>query len=490
MRSGYPRNEGGQALTEFVVVFPLFLLVIIFCIWLWEIGHVRLKLTEAARYTAWEATAYRLHDYNEKTREYEWSGLLDSQFNRMRLSVMSGAFIRYVNLDSSQMGMQTGRTVATWAPPKIWIPNDCGEIVGTIATLAGAGKLCGNEAEELIYGGPLVNLIARFAAVGFTVARAMSFSHPNLIAQALIAAGGATDFTGLTTPGGTPTDKAITSGGAGTALTGQLPYWNFNAYGYVHAYAQTTVKNEWFNVRIFGEPLFEREGITFTEHHSVMADSWRLNQVIGDYMNASEEKTRQELEKKNQEQAQQQQAEQNLLSKAWGAMKGTFSWFGEQKAKVFGVSGYWGQYSLWTYGDTGRGPYWNELSRLYFATPTAKITALSFIMLFKQIADMALFKLPAMTALATGLTDDDFLYPSLAVRRYGYDKEGEQRLGWAEVQEQGGTGKYHTLPFQQQNEETLKMRGDHYDGCKDEESMGCVPSLSSDSAWGSQIVRP
>jgi hypothetical protein len=487
--------ESGQALTEFVVVFPLFMLVIIFCIWLWEIGHVRLKLNEAVRYATWEATAYRLHDYNKKTSNVglELLQVLQTPFNAMRASVMGKTFIRYVDLDSSQMGVHTGRTVASWGPPQIWFPEECGAVIGSLAELAGKSQFCGNEAEELLPGGQAINLVARLAGIGFTVAQAMSLKKMNPIAQALIQVGGTTGFSGRTMPGKTPSDKAIPYGSASSAIVAGWPHWNFNQKGYVHVYGQIAVQNDWFNVEIFGEPLFPRRGVVLRAHYSLMADSWRLNQSLGDYDNKTEEDIREEMAEKAQRQMkrleEQQKGNRGLLNQAWGAVRGTFGWVGKQYGKLTGSQPLFGeQYDVFSFDNPERGGYWNEVNRLYFATPAAKVTALSFIQVFKQIADMALFKIPALTALATGLTDDDFLYPSLVVKRYKIE-DGSYEQGVVRRDEDKGEGIYHTLPFEAEHQETFEQRGKYYDGCKDQESMGCGASLSSDRAWGSQISR-
>ena len=48
---------------EFAIVTPLLILIIFFAVWFHELVHIKLKLQEAGRYAAWEATAYPLHDY-------------------------------------------------------------------------------------------------------------------------------------------------------------------------------------------------------------------------------------------------------------------------------------------------------------------------------------------------------------------------------------------------------------------------------------------
>jgi Flp pilus assembly protein TadG len=55
----------GQALVEFAIVAPLIVMILLFAIWFYELIHIKLKVQEATRYAAWEATAFPLHDYAE-----------------------------------------------------------------------------------------------------------------------------------------------------------------------------------------------------------------------------------------------------------------------------------------------------------------------------------------------------------------------------------------------------------------------------------------
>lgn len=92
-RYKYERQKG-QALTEMAVMIPVFVLLILFSFYFWEIIQTKLKLQEMTRYTAWEFTAYPLHDYQRDRQS-------DSMFSQVQDQIETEAMNRYDDLDSS-----------------------------------------------------------------------------------------------------------------------------------------------------------------------------------------------------------------------------------------------------------------------------------------------------------------------------------------------------------------------------------------------------
>ena len=227
-------DEGGQALVEFAIVLPLIVTIFLFAQWSWELVQVKLKVQEAARYAAWEATAYPLHDYDK--------GKADG-FSKMRNAVMADTILRYGDLDSSTK-FPTGTTIwsATWSPPMVFLTN---------------GQ------EEMVYGGAIVNLIFNIVSQVGALVGGLMYNSQNIFAMSLITSSSASS-------------AASGPGKAMAALFGPTE-WGFNKSGYVTARVGTYVQNNWFNVRLLGKPIFKNPGFLIYEKHGVLADSWRLN---------------------------------------------------------------------------------------------------------------------------------------------------------------------------------------------------------------------
>lgn len=84
--------QPGQSLTEFAIMVPIIVLVLWFSIYFSEIIQVRLKLQEAARFAAWEFTAYPMHDYDQGT---------GSRFDEVEEEITELTLDIYEDLDSS-----------------------------------------------------------------------------------------------------------------------------------------------------------------------------------------------------------------------------------------------------------------------------------------------------------------------------------------------------------------------------------------------------
>ena len=239
---GARRGEGGQALVEFAIVAPLVILVLFFAIWFVELVQVKLKVQEAARFAAWEATAYKLHDYDK-------GGSANSKlYSTMSAQVLQETRKRYANMDSAVNSPTSKRIFsASWTPPMV---------------------LMINKMEEQFPGGTIINMIMGIASALFDFFSAMSYKNANVVAMALVASG--------KNYGGARTDRMFGSA-----------EWGFNKNGYVSATVLTLVRNTWMN-RGVGKLFMKTDPfLVLTESHSLLADSWRLNSgvdVYGDTM--------------------------------------------------------------------------------------------------------------------------------------------------------------------------------------------------------------
>lgn len=231
-------DESGQALTEFVLIVPLFVMIYFFAQWSWELIQVKLKVQEAARYAAWEATSYPLHDYAKD----KFDGT-----SSMRTSVMASTALRYTYLDSSSHLLQSmphapQLLFASWTPPVALIEN---------------------QSEEMFYGGPFFNSVMSLGLDLGALITGYLYTNQNIVAQSLI----------------TSSKKNAIGKNPGKAMASLFGNddWGLNKKGYIKATVLVQVTNNWFNVRIGGKRIFGKSGFLIKEEHSVMADSWRMN---------------------------------------------------------------------------------------------------------------------------------------------------------------------------------------------------------------------
>ena len=231
-------DESGQALVEFAIVLPLIIMVFMFSMWFTELVQIKLKVQEAARYAAWEATAYPLHDYAKGP------SALTTLAGQATLAVSADTILRYSNMDSADNTPTFRVMSASWTPP----------LAFTI-----------NQQEEAVPGGGVVNFIFGLASTVFDLISALSFKNGNIVAMSLVAMG--KDY------GGARGDRIFGSA-----------QWGFNKRGYMKSMVSTWVTNQWFN-RGVGSMVLPNMGVMITESHAVLADSWRLNKgesVYGD----------------------------------------------------------------------------------------------------------------------------------------------------------------------------------------------------------------
>lgn len=225
----FVHETSGQALTEFALVVPSILLVITFSIWFTELVQIKLKVTEAARFAAWEATAYQQHDYKEGP------GALTKLANKMATGVAKDATSRYADMDSTTTALGATRFFAAqWTPP----------VVFAVSTQ-----------EEVVPGGSMVNFIFGTVMTVLDFIMTLTYKSVNPVDMSLMAFG---------------KGKA----GARADQTFGAPEWGFNRNGLVRSTAMTMVTNSWFKYGVAG--LMPDFYVMFTEEHSVLSDSWRL----------------------------------------------------------------------------------------------------------------------------------------------------------------------------------------------------------------------
>ena len=226
------RHEQGQALVEFAIVAPLIIMVLMFSIWFVELVQIKLKVQEAARYAAWEATSYKLHDYDKGQSE------LNKLSSEMTQKVAEEAMQRYGDLDSSSASPTLNNSIfaASWTPPLIFVVD---------------------QQEEAVYGGPIVNFLFGIAGTLFDFFSGLSYKSPNVFAQSLVAIG-------------------KDQGGAMSTRMFGSSEWGFNKRSYAMATVSVIVQNNWLN-RGVGKMVLPNWGAFLTERHAVLADPWHLD---------------------------------------------------------------------------------------------------------------------------------------------------------------------------------------------------------------------
>lgn len=491
----------GQALAELVIVIPLMIIIALFAHWIWEIVQLKLKVQEATRYAAWESTAFRLHHYGKP------DGDVALRFEQMRWTVTGETMLRYANMDSSIFGLHTRGLLAEWTPPRVYIPESCGSIIGQIANAFGS-EICGNDREELMYGDAQANMVLRFAEFGFGILRALTFTHANPVAWSLI--------------GGTSPDTVI--GGFGGAFQAYGPaQWGFNPNGYIHAGVLVRVRNSWGNVHVFGRPLFDGTILTLAEHHGVLADHWNLFDGRAVYGHGEHERLRDLGERRRE-----LYGEPTKGEKKEDAEKGFFGRVGDVLSIPGDVLGWAGSEvqqvtdsaAIDSLGDSSRPAYWDQLNRLYFGNQVARGIMKGYLGVFQALMGAATLGLSAFTSAAADLYPQDFTMPSLVSIPFVQDPDGTGAWGglarqsltgfWnreerkymqagEEVEDdkedegkedtkkkdaekpgmfRQGAMAYPTAPFLPVHQRTFKQRGRFFMGCPASQQRGCTDSLS------------
>lgn len=428
-------DERGQALVEFAVVVPLVVMVVLFAIWFYELIHVKLKVQEAARYAAWETTAFPMHSYMSGTGTgFSLPGLgnlggglggglpgafgqqvgqqVGQQINQQVSqlvpfggfglsaqavgTVSAETIVRYADMNSATL-LPTGSRMlsASWTPPLVYALD---------------------EMEEPIYGGPLVNLIFGVGGAIFDAISAMGFGHGNQVATSLIRAG-----------------KDM--GSAGTSRMFGDPEWNFNRRGYIHAKVAVAVRNEWFGSGV-GRMILPNAQVVLREEYGLLADDWGLQDGPGQ-IDA-----------------------------------------GDCRATDPRNPGYAPKCALW-----------QQVQRMYLVKSRAR-QVFTNRWLRPFVNEMRSVLGQTRTAL-NGPTVDEIGRPSVVSRPYakGENGTGDADAGKVEILEDTGVGRYDTAPTRGEYGRALRQRGKWFMGCRESMQLGCTDTLSQENPFGDYIVR-
>lgn len=518
-------NERGQALVELALVLPLFVTLLLFAQWLWEIGQIRLKAQEAARYAAWEATAYPLHDYRTSPLVGSLAGPLFEaipagtipgmprtapflRYAAMAMAVSLEATARYSDLDSVPNAQEGRRALlmARWKVPQVVVPPSCGQALGGALSALGVlggigdaggelvdtaldaaatrtGALCGDEREELIPGGPWANLLLNLAGPVAMMFRAASYAsdlrHAADSTVAPMALGMAATMIGLTSAS---TNLGVgAAGGAGATTFAGPASWGFNHRGYVRAYAVFDVLNPWFDLRLAGARIFARRTLRIIESHGVLADSWRLNEggavVPGKAPVVPFAPGDREAEA----------AASDLQKGLLGEATDTLGAYAKQASDWLQSAN-----SLMTVGTAQpqEPGFRAQVERMYFQNEATRGVAKNFLKLMHLAFQASGGFLGYLQGLPQVPEVDDWMKAAVVSVPYGIDpKTGKTAGGTIAVPEDFGPRSYNTAPTIGEYGATLRQRGRFFMGCPDPEQLGCTDTLVKHNPFGSYLPR-
>jgi hypothetical protein len=94
MRARFEIRRRGQAITEFALVVPVMIVIILYSLYFTELVRANLKMQEASRFLAWEMTSYALDDYGAQSPNNTQA------FTTARDLAITDALKRYKDLDS------------------------------------------------------------------------------------------------------------------------------------------------------------------------------------------------------------------------------------------------------------------------------------------------------------------------------------------------------------------------------------------------------
>lgn len=519
-------GERGQALVEVALVLPLFVMLLLFAQWIWEIGQIRLKAQEAARYAAWEATAYPLHDYRTSPLVSGLAGGLWGaipagtipgmpqtapflRYAAMAMAVSLEATARYSDLDSVSNTAEGRRALlmARWKVPQVVVPPSCGQAIGgalsALGVLGGlgdagaelvdtaldaaatqAGALCGDQREELIYGGPMANLLLNLVGPLAMLVSAANYTadlaHATTSAVAPLALGMATTMIGLSSAS---TSLGINeAGGAGATTFAGPASWAFNQRGYVRAYAVFDVLNPWFDLKLAGAPIFARRTLRIIESHGVLADSWRLNEggaVVHGKAPAALAFAPGDREA--------EAAASDLQKGLFGEATGVLGALGKQGAEWLEQA-----QALMTVGTAQpQEPGLRaQVERMYFQNEATRGVVKSLFTGIRAILHATGGYLGYVQGLPRLPEGDDWLKAAVVSVPYLIDpKTGKTAGGVIAVPEDYGPRLYNTAPTIGEYGATLRQRGRYFMGCPDPEQLGCTDTLAKHNPFGSYLPR-
>lgn len=367
------RDDSGQALVEFAIAAPLIVMVLLFAIWFVELIQIKLKVLETARYAAWEATSYPLHATGEGPSKL--SGLA----SQMRTGVQVETTLRY--------GPQLGKRLLSAQ----------GKIPAITLT---------QSQEELVYGGPIVNLLFGIAGSLYDFFSGRSYTHVNAYAQALVAVG--------KSQGGAMSERLFGS-----------TEWGFNRGGYTTATVSTVVTNSWLN-RGVGSMVLPNWGVTLTEKHAVLADTWNL-----------------------------EEGRSIPQDQTAAGLKGP--------------------------GADPSSRFWKQLKLMHLYNSRVRGVAEVGLRTFKSTMDVV----AGMMGHTSPISWEQIRQPAVVSR--SYTDRGKGRV-W--IREDDRSTLYDTTPVVGEHQRTLLDRGNFFMGCPKDSQLGCPSSgLQQDDPFGGFIHR-
>jgi len=97
----------GAATTEFALIVPVLVMILLFSMYLTELVRAKIKMQEFARYVVWEMTSYTLSDFAKANH--------DTAFTDAKREMMEEAVERYKDLDSVEPNAPAGNLIARYA---------------------------------------------------------------------------------------------------------------------------------------------------------------------------------------------------------------------------------------------------------------------------------------------------------------------------------------------------------------------------------------
>ncbi|MCD6498089.1 MAG: pilus assembly protein [Deltaproteobacteria bacterium] len=240
-----PRRRKGQAIVEFALVVPIMVTILLFAMYFYELNQVKLKVQEAARYAAWEMTAYPLHDYS-KTSQGQY-------YTKARNSVLLDAMPRYLNLRSTDKLPGNSYVTIGWTPPIITMHDQMEPKIPSGRDLVGFD----------------LNMVFNFVGFLADVWSAMSFKHKNPVLVAMMA--------------GYWSEQVKFFGGRFNRFN-PPSRWGFNTKGYPAVTVRLRFRNKFIPNKFMdgAGQLFSKRHVmakrfTLRERTALVADSWRLH---------------------------------------------------------------------------------------------------------------------------------------------------------------------------------------------------------------------
>jgi len=238
------RGEGGQSLTEFAIIAPVIVGILIFAIFFYEATQIKLKQQEAERYVAWEFTGKLLTDYGN-------GGNQSSLFTQAKNEIIADTNDRFDNLVSTnKLTNQRQYVMTEWELRDPTVRN--------------------NTVPE-VPGGFWVNLVFQVFKLVYTIWDMQTWTSVNPVHYALMA--------------GSNTQPSFAGSGAIAEQFGPSS-WKFNKKGFITAKMRWRVAPTAMFTRRFMENRFNKAfrpfgTITLNDRASpdgvaLVVDSWNL----------------------------------------------------------------------------------------------------------------------------------------------------------------------------------------------------------------------